>query len=60
MQLLKLFFKGFLKKKNAWTSDLKWCNKVVCPAERNLQGWEDYSGNVIGYRLLVTLFKCNK
>ncbi len=23
----------FWAEKNAWTSDLKWCNYVVCPAE---------------------------
>ncbi len=23
-------------KKNAWTSDLKWCNDILCPAEGNL------------------------
>ncbi len=28
--ILKLFFKA---KKNSWTSDFKWCNHVICPAE---------------------------
>ncbi len=30
-QILTLFFKA---RKDAWTSDLKWCNYVVCPAGR--------------------------
>ncbi len=29
MRILKLFFKA---EKNIWTSDLKWCNHVICPA----------------------------
>ncbi len=32
-QILQLFFKTG---KNAWTSDVKWCNYVVCPADGGL------------------------
>ncbi len=31
--ILKLYFKAG---KNAWPSDLKWCNYIVCPAEGGL------------------------